>query len=79
LQRRGVDKNAKDKSHRAPLHYAAKKNFVWLVNHLLESGSNPNAFDTKKHTPFSLALLHNFQQTITTIDTWSKHSTDFNV
>eukprot|EP01015_Nassula_variabilis_P024356 TRINITY_DN4655_c0_g1_i5.p1 TRINITY_DN4655_c0_g1~~TRINITY_DN4655_c0_g1_i5.p1 ORF type:complete len:286 (+),score=74.49 TRINITY_DN4655_c0_g1_i5:64-921(+) len=58
LKRRDVDYNSQDNLGRTALHYAAEKNFTFLIQTLQEGNVNPNQQDLKGHTPFTLLLMN---------------------
>ena len=39
-----------------PLHYATNYGFFGMINYLLKSNSDPNAYNNAKNTPFSIRL-----------------------
>jgi ankyrin repeat protein len=56
LNTRGTDINAKDDWNATPLHYAASKNKVDIVDLLLRHGASVNARMTTGETPLGTAL-----------------------
>lgn len=56
---KNIDTNIKDDGNgRTPLHYAAEKGFVRIVELLLEFGSDVNAKDYQEQTPLHCAAEH---------------------
>ena len=57
-----ADLNAKDKSGRTPLHWAAMEGLNEMAEFLIAKGAELNIIDTYGHTPLRIAKLTNHKE-----------------